>query len=72
MNLIERLSLSSEVITRDKPNNYKIVMKICLKMNLLKLPNIFPIVSKKSFIPPCGRLFNGFLFNPFNLTLKFQ
>ena len=71
MNLIERLSLSSEVITRDKPNNYENYDENLFKNEFTKkLPNIFPIVSKKSYIPPCGRLFNGFLFNPFQFNTK--
>ena len=52
MNLIERLSLSSEVITRDKPNNYKNCDENLFKNEFTKkLPNIFPIVSKNPLYP---------------------
>ncbi len=71
MNLIERLSLSSEIITRDKPYNYEDNDENLFKNEFAKkLPNIFPIVSKKSFIPPCGRLFNSLLFNRFQFNTK--
>jgi len=71
MNLIEKLSLSSEDITRKKPYNYKNNDENLFKNEFTKkLPNIFPILNSKSFIPPCGRLFNKIAFNFYQFNTK--
>ena len=71
MTLLEKLSLPSENVIRKKPHNYKVCNENLFKNELIRnLPSVFPIVRKNSYIPPCGRLFNGVSFNLFQFNLK--
>lgn len=71
MTLLEKLSLPSENVIRKKPQNYENCDENLFKNELIrKLPSIFPVVRKNSYIPPCGRLFNGVSFNLFQFNLK--
>jgi len=75
MNLLEKISLSSENVIRKKPFNYEHKDEKLFKNEFTKkLPAVFPVVLKKSFIPPCGRLFNGLSFNllQFNTKIDFK
>ena len=72
MNLLEKLSLPSTNVIRKKPCNFKEQDKHLFENELTKhLPRVFAIVKKKSYVPPCGKLFNGISFNllQFNLGI---
>ena len=69
--LLKQLTLSSERVLRRKPYNYDNKDEILFKREFIKnLPNIFPILKKNSYIPPCGRLLNGLSFNLFQFSNK--
>ena len=69
--LLKQLTLSSERVFRKKPYNYDNKDEILFKREFIKnLPNIFPILKKNSYIPPCGRLLNGLSFNLFQFSNK--
>jgi capsular polysaccharide biosynthesis protein len=73
MNLLKKLSLPSEKVIRKRPYNYEDKDKILFSNEFTKnLPNVFPIVRGKAYIPPCGRLFHGISFNllQFNINLS--
>jgi capsular polysaccharide biosynthesis protein len=71
MNLIKKLSLPSKKVIRKRPCNYKEKDKKLFKNEFTKnLPNVFPIVRGGAFIPPCGRLFHGILFNLFQFNIS--
>ena len=71
MTLLKKLSLPSENVIRKKPQNYEDCNENLFKNELIrKLPSIFPVVRKKSYILPCGKLFNGISFNLFQFNLK--
>ena len=70
--LLKQLTLSSERVLRRRPYNYDNKDEILFKREFIKnLPNIFPILKKNSYIPPCGRLLNGLSFNLFQFSNKF-
>lgn len=69
--LLKQLTLSSERVLRRKPYNYDNKDEVLFKREFIKnLPNIFPILKKNSYIPPCGRLLNGLSFNLFQFSNK--
>jgi capsular polysaccharide biosynthesis protein len=69
--LLEKLCLPSKDIIREKPHNYEDKDEKLFKNEFTKqLPAVFPVEGKKSFIPPCGRLFNGLSFNLFQFNTK--
>ena len=71
MILIKKLSLSFERVLRSKPYNQKSKDEYLFKREFIKnLPNVSPIVRKNSYIPPCGRLFNGVFFNLFQFNTR--
>jgi capsular polysaccharide biosynthesis protein len=71
MTLLEKLSLPSENVIRKKPYNYEVNDKNLFKNEFIRnLPSVFPVVRKNSYLPPCGRLFNGVSFNLFQFNLK--
>jgi capsular polysaccharide biosynthesis protein len=73
LNLIKKLSLPSENVTRKKPKNFLEQDENIFKHEFTKhLPKVLPIGKQKSFIPPCGRLFNGICLNSsqFNIKIK--
>ena len=64
MILLKKLSVPSERVFRRKPYNQKNSDEYLFKREFVKkLPHVFPILRKNSYIPPCGRLFNGISFN---------
>ena len=64
MILLKKLSVPSERVFRRKPYNQKNSDEHLFKREFVKkLPHVFPILRKNSYIPPCGRLFNGISFN---------
>ena len=64
MILLKKLSVPSERVFRKKPYNQKNSDEHLFKREFVKkLPHVFPILRKNSYIPPCGRLFNGISFN---------
>ncbi len=71
MNIVKKLSISSENIIRKKPYDYKDINKNLFKNEFTKnLPHMTPIENEQSYIPPCGRLFNGISFNLFQFNTK--
>lgn len=74
MNLLKKLSLPSTNVIRKKPCNFNEKDEHLFKNALIMhLPRVFPIEKKKTYIPPCGRLFNRIFFNllQFNLGIRF-
>lgn len=68
-NLIEKLSLSSENISRKKPINFDENDEKLFKHEFTRfLPIVFPIIKKKSFVSNCSRLMSGIFFNPFQFS----
>ena len=68
-NLIEKLSLSSQNISRKKPINFDQKHEKLFKHEFTRfLPIVFPIIKKKSFVSTCSRLMSGIFFNPFQFS----
>lgn len=64
MEIIKKLTLSSQNVIRKKPSNQKNGDQYLFSNEYKrKLPNFSAVLKKNSFIPPCGRLFNGFTLN---------
>jgi capsular polysaccharide biosynthesis protein len=64
MEIIKKLSLPSQNVIRKKPSNQKNGDQYLFSNEFKrKLPNFSAVLKKNSFIPPCGRLFNGFTLN---------
>ena len=70
MHLLEKLSLPSENVVRKKPCNQNYEKNLFKKELTKTLPIVSPKVSKKSYIPPCGKLFNGLSFNFFQFNRR--
>lgn len=64
MKIIKKLKLSSQNVIRKKPSNQKNGDHYLFSNEYKrKLPNFSAVLKKNSFIPPCGRLFNGLTLN---------
>lgn len=64
MEILKKLSLSSQNVVRKKPSIQKNKdQHLFSKEYKKKLPNFSALLKKSSFIPPCGRLFNGYTLN---------
>lgn len=71
MNLFKQLTLPSEHAIRKKPHNYDIKDKNLFKKEFFKkLPDVYPDLQKKSYVPPCGKLLNGLSFNSHQFSSK--
>lgn len=71
MTILKKLFLSSEHAYRRKPYNQKKSDEFLFKREFIKkLPNVSPILRKNSYIPPCGKLFNGISLNLFQFNTK--
>jgi capsular polysaccharide biosynthesis protein len=69
MILNHQLSLPNELAQRKKPYNLQKKDSKLFKREFSRyLPKIFPLIKKKSFIPPCGKIFNKIFFDKQQLS----
>jgi len=69
MSFHHQLSFAAELAQRKKPCNLQKKDLKLFKRELSRyLPEISPSIKKKTFIPPCGKIFNKIFFNKLQLS----
>jgi hypothetical protein len=69
MSFHHQLSFAAELAQRKKPYNLQKKDLKLFKRELSRyLPEISPSIKKKTFIPPCGKIFNKIFFNKLQLS----